>query len=284
MARKSNPGTLAVTIIVVLCAAVIPALLYVLWEFWPTAAILKAGTGSVNVFGIHRTVSTEVMLFAVVAIGGALGGTLHSTRSVAWYVGQQHLKWRWVPFYLVTIVLGAGLATVFYLLIRGGLFQGAGVSDANPYGFVALGTLVGLFTEQALVMLRKVATEVFSQAETGNDSAKFVVTTDEIVDEDVTQTTAKLTGSVEAEVGPVTYQFEYGTSTTYDQKSPVPPASLQLDQPAVSADIDGLTADTPYHFRLVATNSTGLSSHGDDQVFKTKAAEAAPAEGEAPAG
>ncbi|HTZ07211.1 MAG TPA: hypothetical protein VMB53_15865, partial [Gaiellaceae bacterium] len=199
---KSRPGALAVTIIVILCAAVIPVLLYVLWECWPEEAVLKAGSGPVDVFGIHRTVSTEVMLFIVVAVGGALGGTLHSTRSVAWYVGERHLRWRWVPFYLVTIVLGAGLATVFYLVIRGSLIQGAGLSSANPYGFVALGTLVGLFTEQALVMLRKVATEVFAQAETGNDSAKFVVTTDEPTA--VTDTSATLAGGVEADVGPVT--------------------------------------------------------------------------------
>ena len=269
MARKSSPGSVAVTIIVVLCAAVIPVLLYALWEFWPTEAVLKAGTGSVNVFGIHRTVSTELMLFVVVAIGGALGGVMHSTRSVAWYVGHGNLKWRWVPFYLVTIVLGAGLATVFYLVIRGGLFQGAGISDANPYGFVALGALVGLFTEQALVMLRKVATEVFSQAETGSDAAKFVVTTDEPTD--VTDTSATLTGAVDAEIGPVAYQFEFGKTTAYGNKTPEPPARLdELDQP-VTATVDDLTPGTPYHYRLVATNSAGKSSHGQDQEFTTAA-------------
>jgi len=281
MARRSSPGSVAVTIMVILCAGVIPVLLYALWVFWPEASVLKSGTASVDFFGIHRTMSTEVMLFVVVALGGALGGTLHSTRSIAWYVGQQHLKWRWVPFYLVTIVLGAGLATVLYLLVRGGLFQGAGVSDANPYGFVALGTLVGLFTEQALVMLRKVATEVFAQAETGNDSAKFVVTTDEPTA--VTDTSATLAGGVEADVGPVTCHFEWGQTTTYGNNTPDQTVELdQLDQP-VTADLTGLlTASTPYHFRLVAKNSAGKAAHGDDQSFTTTAAP--PAEQEAPAG
>jgi len=270
MARRSSPGSVAVTIMVILCAGVIPVLLYALWVFWPEASVLKSGTASVDFFGIHRTMSTEVMLFVVVALGGALGGTLHSTRSIAWYVGQQHLKWRWVPFYLVTIVLGAGLATVLYLLVRGGLFQGAGVSDANPYGFVALGTLVGLFTEQALVMLRKVATEVFAQAETGNDSAKFLVTTDEPTD--VTDTSATLVGAVDTEIGPVSYQFEFGKTTSYGNKTPDPAVQLDdLSQP-VTAAVDNLTPGSVYHYRLVATNSAGRSSHSDDREFTTGAA------------
>jgi hypothetical protein len=268
MARKSSPGTLAVTIIVVLCAAVVPLLLYALWEFWPTAAVLKTDAGTVDFFGFRHTVSTEVRLFVVVAIGGALGGIMHSTRSVAWYVGNQNLRWRWVPFYLVTIVLGAGLATIFYLLIRGGLFQGAGVSDANPYGFVALGALVGLFTEQALVMLRKIATEVFAQAETGKDSTKLIATTGDPAN--VEDVSASLTGEATAEIGPVTYQFEYGTTTAYGSLAPDPAA--QADEPTVSADIPGLTPGTEYHYRLVVKNSAGKTAEGSDKTFTTKAA------------
>ena len=268
MARKSSPGTLAVTIIVVLCAAVVPLLLYALWEFWPTAAVLKTDAGTVDFFGFRHTVSTEVRLFVVVAIGGALGGVLHSTRSVAWYVGHGNLKWRWVPFYLVTIVLGAGLATILYLVIRGGLFQGAGISDANPYGFVALGALVGLFTEQALVMLRKIATDVFAEAETGSDSTKLIATTGDATN--VEDVSASLTGEVAAETGPVTYQFEYGTTPAYGSQMPDPP--VQLDEPTVSVDLAGLTPSTEYHYRLVVTNSADKTAEGSDKTFTTKAA------------
>ena len=75
------------------------------------------------------------------------------------------LKWRWLPFYISTLVVGAGLATIVYVVLRGGLFSGeTATTDVKPYGFVAIATIVGLFTEQALVMLRRVATDLFAQA------------------------------------------------------------------------------------------------------------------------
>jgi hypothetical protein len=264
MARSSSPGRVAVIVIVVLCAAVVPVLLYLLWEFWPTAAILKVDTSPVTAFGIRRDVSTEVRLFIVVAIAGALGGVMHSTRSVAWYVGHQNLKWRWVPFYLLTIVLGAGLASIFYLLIRGGLFQGAGLSDANPYGFTALGALVGLFTEQALVMLRNVATQVFAHAETGSDSTELMATTGDAVN--VGETTATLVGEVTSQVGSAMVYFEYGTDTSYGLRTAEQPA----EQPGVSADVTDLAPGTEYHFRLVAKNEAGATAEGDDNTFTTQ--------------
>src|SRR5205823_13430472 len=81
------------------------------------------------------------------------------------------LRWRWIPYYLVTIVIGAGLASIFYLLIRGGLLgDKATTADANPYGFVALAALVGLFSEQALEMLRRVANQVSALPPQGADT------------------------------------------------------------------------------------------------------------------
>ena len=164
---------IAVAGLLALALAVAILMLLALWKFWPTGSVLDSKTPpKVSFLGIERNVSADVRMFVIVALAGALGGLLHSTRSFVWYVGHRKLKWRWLPYYIVTLMLGAGLATIVYVVIRGGVFTGANTSpDINPYGFAAIAALVGLFSEQALAMLRKVAEDVFHQAPEGADQA-----------------------------------------------------------------------------------------------------------------
>ncbi|MEA2314285.1 MAG: hypothetical protein QOI03_977, partial [Solirubrobacteraceae bacterium] len=64
-------------------------------------------------------------------------------------------------------------------------------------------------------------------------------------------------------------EFEYGTSVPYGAKAPcasLPPTSEE-PQP-VSASLSTLSANTTYHFRLVAVTEAGTSK-GADQTFKT---------------
>jgi DNA-binding beta-propeller fold protein YncE len=69
--------------------------------------------------------------------------------------------------------------------------------------------------------------------------------------------------------------FQYGTDTSYGQSAPCVPAagSIPADSNvhAVSARIVGLTADTVYHFRLVAANENdaGEPNTGEDATFQT---------------
>src|SRR5262249_60344276 len=130
------PGAVAVTLLVALAIAVGVTVLYTLWKFWPTDQVLSnTSPQPVTVFGFERDVTPDVRLFVVVALAGALGGLMHSTRSLAWYIGHQGLFWRWVPYYIVTFLVGAGLASIFYVVLRGGILgTKATPADANPYG------------------------------------------------------------------------------------------------------------------------------------------------------
>ena len=90
---------------------------------------------------------------------------------------------------------------------------------------------------------------------------------------DVGQTTATVTGTVDAQGMSTTYRFQYGTSTGYGLE-----ASGQVDGSgpvAVQAALTGLTADTTYHYRLVAANGDG-SDQGADRTFHTAAAPGPP--------
>jgi hypothetical protein len=156
-------------VIVLVCATLAILMLYALWAFWPTSGT-KNATSTMTFFGEPHKISTDIQLFVVVALAGALGALMHSMRSLAYYVGHRELRWRWIPYYLITLLLGAGLATIIYIVFRGGLFSsGTGNQSVNPYGFAAVAALTGLFTEQALEMLRKVASDFFAPPPVGPD-------------------------------------------------------------------------------------------------------------------
>jgi phosphodiesterase/alkaline phosphatase D-like protein len=88
----------------------------------------------------------------------------------------------------------------------------------------------------------------------------------------ITQTAATLAGTVNPNSGNVTAcKIEYGTSTGYGSQAGCASLPGSGSSPvAVSASLSGLTANTTYHFRLVATNAGG-TTNGSDQTFTTLA-------------
>jgi phosphodiesterase/alkaline phosphatase D-like protein len=83
---------------------------------------------------------------------------------------------------------------------------------------------------------------------------------------------ATLNGAIDPNRGETTYQFEYGTTTSYGTKVSVPGEDLRWEPGAVEVneEISGLNPSTTYHYRLVATNSAG-STPGADKTFTTAA-------------
>jgi hypothetical protein len=144
-----------------------------LWIFWPTALETVGGRGSagapprkvVDYLGIAKfTLSTEVVFFIMVALAGALGGLIHATRSLVVYVGTRTLRWSWVAYYLLLPLVGALGGTVFYVVLRAGLFSpSTEVDKASPFGFAAVAALVGLFSQLAIEKLRELAEQIFTR-------------------------------------------------------------------------------------------------------------------------
>jgi multidrug efflux pump subunit AcrA (membrane-fusion protein) len=77
----------------------------------------------------------------------------------------------------------------------------------------------------------------------------------------VMTTTAQLDGSVG---GAGSYWFQYGTTTSYGSTT----ASESTPGGAVSADVTGLSPDTTYIFRLVASNAAG-TTYGSPDFLST---------------
>jgi hypothetical protein len=85
---------------------------------------------------------------------------------------------------------------------------------------------------------------------------------------DVTTRSATVTGTVDPNASATTYHFEYGTTTAYGLQSPDRSAGSGDAPVSVQAALSGLTSDTLYHYRLVASNTSGTSP-GADRSFRT---------------
>ena len=76
----------------------------------------------------------------------------------------------------------------------------------------------------------------------------------------VTQTGATVAGTVNPEGLATTYRFEYGTSSSYGLQTAEVDAGSGTAAADASATLGGLTNDTTYHYRLVATNAAGVAT------------------------
>ncbi|MGH7469277.1 MAG: hypothetical protein ACRENP_15090 [Longimicrobiales bacterium] len=125
----------------------------------------------VYLFGQKLSVWDEQRLLFLVMLAGALGGLVHGLRSLTMYVGHRELRWSWTGYYLIMPFAGAAIATVFYLVIRGGFFSPTSdFSETSPFGFTAFAAIVGLFSQHAVLKLQKIAETVFEPTPPGKDA------------------------------------------------------------------------------------------------------------------
>jgi hypothetical protein len=84
----------------------------------------------------------------------------------------------------------------------------------------------------------------------------------------ITSNTATLTATLDSRGHTTTWYFDYGTTTSYGLKTGAHNQGSNPGSHSVSDGIGGLNAGTVYHFRLVATNSSGTTL-GPDTLFTT---------------
>lgn len=84
----------------------------------------------------------------------------------------------------------------------------------------------------------------------------------------ITDTGATLNGMVNPQGEATAYTFEYGTSTSFGNITTVTGAGSGSTSAAVSAPLTGLSPNTTYLFRLVATNASGTTT-GAVMAFTT---------------
>jgi hypothetical protein len=163
--RPVRPGGIVLLALVILALLVFAV--YCLIAVWPIKPGVTGPTIS-HVAGIRLSLDQEQRLFVVVAVTGALGGLIHSARSLYAYVGNRILLRSWLLFYLSLPLIGAGLAVLFYLILRGGLVTGT-AAQVNFFGFAAISALVGLFTPEAALKLQQIFTTLLAPTPAGRD-------------------------------------------------------------------------------------------------------------------
>jgi hypothetical protein len=104
----------------------------------------------------------EQKLFFLVFVAGALGAFVHASRSFVDFKGNQRLRSSWTWWYILQPLTGASLAIVMYFVVRAGFFASTtGANALNPWGFVAVAAMVGLFTKQATNKLDELFSTMF---------------------------------------------------------------------------------------------------------------------------
>jgi hypothetical protein len=160
-------GPVGVAVASALVTAALCFLIYVLIAVWPTSGSVAPAPS--RIAGITLMLNREQRLFVVVGFTGALGGLIHTARSLYEYAGNRVLRRSWLPMYIFLPFIGAALAVVFYVILRGGLFTGAAVA-VNFFGFAAISALVGLFSPEAAEKLKQLFSTLLAPAPRGRDS------------------------------------------------------------------------------------------------------------------
>ncbi len=85
----------------------------------------------------------------------------------------------------------------------------------------------------------------------------------------ISATSADFRAQINPGGGETRYRFEYGTTTGYGADAPVPDGDIghETSDVAVSQHIQGLAANTLYHYRLVARNPLGTVAGPDHTIL-----------------
>jgi phosphodiesterase/alkaline phosphatase D-like protein len=172
-----------------------------------------------------------------------------------------------------TVTFEYGLTTSYGTTVTADQSPVTGTSDT------AVSKSIGSLTPNTTYHFRVVGVNALGTSN-GEDMTFFTsaqaaptATTEDATYNDIgSPNTANLKGTVNANNADATVTFEYGLTTAYGttvtaDQSPVPGST----DTAVSKTISGLTADTTYHYRVVATNSQGTTNGADMTFYNTVA-------------
>ncbi len=125
-------------------------------------------------------ISQEVQLLLLVLCVGSFGSSVYAGKSLADFQGTGKLYRPWILFYLIQPLEGAGIAFLFYLLIRAGFLASGGmdVKAVNQFGMCAIAGLAGTFSDIAFMKLREVFLTLFKpQDDRGGKISPLKITT-----------------------------------------------------------------------------------------------------------
>jgi hypothetical protein len=118
------------------------------------------------VFGKEHCITLELRLILLVLFTGTLAASISGMKSLVDYIGTKKFDDSWLAFYYAQPLVGSGLAFIFYLVTRAGFLAGtnADIKAVNPFGFVAVAALVGMFSDSSFRKLNEIFDTLFKVA------------------------------------------------------------------------------------------------------------------------
>jgi putative Ig domain-containing protein len=139
---------------------------------------IEKPTAPLNLGRWQPYITREIQLLLIVLAAGALGCLIHGLRSIAVFIGNRNAVSSWFWWYVTRPLLGMAMSLIFYSLLRGGFLAGtqADAKVISPFGVLAIGALVGMFTDKAVGKLAEIFDMLFrSKADEANkDTIKKV--------------------------------------------------------------------------------------------------------------
>jgi len=194
-------------------------------------------------------------------------------------VGNLYVGDRGSPYHFLRYDSSANLTSSFGAgqVIGGPEGNALAVDEGNQVRSQSLysASSTGAFADESSAVKANVAVQRFDLPQPGP------LPEDQHV-EDLLPTTVTLAAELNPEGHETEYRFEYGTSESYGQSTPAETLVGEgFDPEAVEAQLEGLTPNTTYHFRLVATDhgnpgcaetSEECEVQGEDTTFTTPTA------------
>jgi hypothetical protein len=131
------------------------------------------------VWGCKKEITLELRLILLILFTGALSASVSGLKSFVDYTGDKKFDPSWYWFYYAQPFIGLGLAFVFYLVTRAGFLAGtnADVKAVNPFGFVAVAALVGMFSDAAFRKLNEIFDTLFQAKDTRSGKLSDLIIT-----------------------------------------------------------------------------------------------------------
>lgn len=159
-------------------------------SLWPVVEpTISAGKKFAVTFGwgaytTHVDKSTGLLLLALLM--GAIGGYVHAATSFVSYIGNRQFKASWGWWYVLRALIGAALALLTYVAVRGGFLSGntsTATANIDAYGVATVSGLVGLFSKQATDKLEEIFSTAFRTGSGTGDSQRTDSISDSITAE-----------------------------------------------------------------------------------------------------
>ncbi len=147
---------------------------------------------------------------------------------------------------------------------------GAGTADV-PVSANLTGLTSATTYHYRVVAVNSAGTTTLGADQTFTTTTPPAVTTGNV--SQASRSSATLSGTVNPQGQSTTYYFRYGTTTSYGTQTSPASAGAGTGAVGVNATINGLTANTTYHYQLVAQNAGG-TSFGTDQTVTTTSSQA----------